>query len=127
MQSESCRVLVVDDNCDAADSAVMLLRLWRHEARAVYSANECLEVAQAFDPDVVVMDLRLPGKDGFAVKEELESLLPGVRVIALTGLTQAHIVRRTREAGFDGYLRKGADPEELKDAVNSQCAIARRL
>jgi CheY-like chemotaxis protein len=127
MASDLCRVLVVDDNCDAADSAAMLLRQWRHEALAVYSGAECLAAAKAFDPDVVLMDLGMPDKDGFAVKDELEKLLPGVRVIALSGFTQAHIVRRTRDAGFTTFLRKGGDPHEIKEAVDSACAIARQL
>ena len=105
----------------------MLLKLWKHEALAVYSASDCLAVAKTFDPDVVLLDLGLPGKDGFAVKEELEKLLPGVRVVALTGFTQEHIVRRTRDAGFADYVRKPAEASEIKQVVDGQCAIARRL
>jgi CheY-like chemotaxis protein len=120
-------VLVVDDNRDAADSAVMLLHIWGHEAVAAYTGTQCLQTAKSFDPDVVLMDIGLPGRDGFEVKEELEQICPGVRVVALTGYTQADIKRRTRAEGFAGHLVKPVEPPELKNAVNEQCAIAKAL
>lgn len=127
MTSSSCKVLVVDDNRDAADSAVMLLQSWGHDARAVYSGAQCTAIAKQFDPDVVLMDLGLPGRDGFAVKEELARICPGVRVLALTGYTQADIVRRTRAEGFAGHLTKPVEAPELEKAVKQQCSIAKAL
>ena len=78
MDGEPCRVLVVDDNRDAADAAVMLLEMWGHEAMTAYSAAECIAVAKMFNPDIVLMDIGLPDKDGFAVKRELEDHCPEV-------------------------------------------------
>jgi CheY-like chemotaxis protein len=125
MAAEPCKVLVVDDNHDAADAAVMLLHIWGHEAVAAYSGLECLALAKTFDPDVVLMDIGLPGKDGFRVKEELEQHCPGVKVIALSGFTQADIVRRSREEGFTDYLIKPAGVTELKHVVDRQCAASK--
>ena len=127
MTTDLCKVLVVDDNRDAADSAVMLLQIWGHEAVAAYNGTECIETAKRFDPDVVLMDIGLPGRDGFGVKEELERTCPGVRVVALTGYTRADITRRVREEGFAAHLVKPVEPPELKNAVNEQCTIAKGL
>jgi CheY-like chemotaxis protein len=127
VMADSCRVMVVDDNRDAADSAVMLLQVWGHEAMAVYSGEHCLVRVKDFDPDVILMDIGLPGLDGFEVKEELEKICPGVRVVALTGYTQADIRRRARKEGFAGHLLKPVEGAELKSAVNDQCSIAKGL
>ena len=106
MTTDPCRVMVVDDNHDVADSAVMLLHGWGHEAIAVYSGEECIAKARDFDPDVILMDIGLPGLDGFEAKDQLEQVCPGVRVVALTGYTQADIRRRARDKGFAGHLLK---------------------
>ena len=125
MDGESCRVLVVDDNRDAADAAVMLLETWGHAAMSAYSAAQCIAVAEAFNPDIVLMDIGLPGKDGFAVKRELEEHCPAARVVALTGFTQADIVRQSRNEGFADHLTKPVEADELKHVVDEQCAIAK--
>jgi CheY-like chemotaxis protein len=125
MEQQSCKVLVVDDNHDAADAAVILLGIWGHEALAAYSPAECIAVASAFDPDVVLMDIAMPGKDGFEVTRELKESCPGVKVVALTGYTQADIVRRSRVDGFEEFLRKPVEASELKNVVDKQCAAAK--
>ncbi len=125
MDGEPCRVLVVDDNRDAADAAVMLLQTWGHEAMTAYSAAQCITVAKGFNPDIVLMDIGLPGKDGFAVKRELEEHCPVARVVALTGFTQADIVRQSRSEGFADHLTKPVEADELKHVVDEQCAIAK--
>jgi CheY-like chemotaxis protein len=121
LSNEPCRVLVVDDHRDGADSAVMLLRVWGHDAIAAYSPQEALALARSFDPDVVLIDIGLPGKNGFDLGQELAQICPGVRLVALTGFTQADIVRRSREAGFASHLVKPVPPPVLKDVVDSQC------
>src|SRR3954462_85216 len=108
MTGQPCRVLVVDDHVDGANATVMLLQMWGHDAMAAYSAEECIATAEAFDPDVVLMDIGLPDKDGFDVNQQLQRLIPGVRVIALTGFTQPDIARRAREDGFVDHLLKPA-------------------
>jgi CheY-like chemotaxis protein len=119
--TEACKVMVVDDNRDAADTAVMLLALWDHEAVAVYSAEECLEVAREFRPDVVLMDIGMPGKSGFDVAGELQQICPSARLVALTGFTRADIRRRAKDEGFADFLVKPVAAEELKDTVDTQC------
>jgi CheY-like chemotaxis protein len=108
--NEACKVLVVDDHHDAADTTVMLLQMWGHEAAAAYTAFQCAEMAKDFDPDVVLMDLGMPRRDGFALKREVEQICPGVRVLALTGYTRADLVRRTRAEGFAAHLTKPVSP-----------------
>ncbi|MEO8467382.1 MAG: response regulator [Gammaproteobacteria bacterium] len=125
MVNDSCKVLVVDDNHDAADTSVMLLHSWKHEAVAVYSAAECITIARQFDPDIVLMDIGLPGMNGIDVAKELQAICPGVRIIGVSGFTQKDIVRRSRAAGFTDYLVKPVAPTELKDAVDTQCSISR--
>ena len=125
MDGEPCRVLVVDDNHDAADAAVMLIQTWGHEAMAAYSGAQCVAIAKEFNPDVVLMDIGLPDKDGFAVKLELEKHCPAARVVALTGFTQADIVRQSRSAGFAYHLAKPVEADELKDVLDQHCTIAK--
>lgn len=127
MTTDSCKVMVVDDNHDVADTAVMLLQGWGHEAIAVYSGEECVAKAKEFDPDVILMDIGLPRHDGFEVKEQVDKICPGVRVIALTGYTQADIRRRARAEGFAGHLLKPVQGSALKSAVKEECEIAKAL
>jgi len=119
--TEACKVMVVDDNRDAADTAVMLLALWNHEAVAAYGADECLDVAREFRPDVVLMDIGMPGKSGFDVAKELQQICPSARLVALTGFTRADIRRRAKDEGFADFLVKPVEAEDLKDAVDTQC------
>jgi CheY-like chemotaxis protein len=116
-----CKVLVVDDDRDNADSAVLLLHVWGHDAVAAYTAEHALELADTFDPDVVLMDIGLPGKNGFEVAKGIQARCPAAKLVALTGFTREHIVRRSREAGFSEHLTKPADPAVLKDVVDTQC------
>jgi CheY-like chemotaxis protein len=103
-----------------------LLASWGHEAVAAYSAQQALEAAREIDPDVAVLDLGLPDKDGFELARELREVIPGIRLIALTGFTRADIVRRAREAGFADHLVKPAPSNVLKDVINSQCEESRK-
>ena len=124
MSSETCKVLVVDDERDTADTAVILLRLWGHEAEAAYSAEDAVSKAFVLDPDVVLVDLVMPEVNGFDLAKELRSICPAAKFLATTGFTQADIVRRSREAGFAKVLFKPAPARVLKEAVDSECAAA---
>jgi FixJ family two-component response regulator len=114
--------MVVDDNHDVADSAVMLLQHWKHEAVAVYSAADCLAIAREFRPDVILMDIGLPGKTGFEVAYELREICPDAKLVAITGYTEADIVRRAKDEGFCDFLLKPVETRALKDAVDTQCS-----
>jgi signal transduction histidine kinase/CheY-like chemotaxis protein len=105
------RVLIVDDNTDAANSLSELLRLDGHTTRPVFSAADALSNVASFAPDVVLLDIGLPGIDGYEVARRLRqtTLSRGTRIIALTGYGQAEDRERTRAAGFDDHLVKPVD------------------
>lgn len=118
---QPCKVLVVDDNHDCADTAAMLLETWGHAVRTAYTPAQATAAAAEFEPDVVLMDVGLPGKDGFEVAREIQALCHGCRIIGLTGFTHADIQRRAKEAGMNGCLVKPADPEVLHKVVEKNC------
>jgi CheY-like chemotaxis protein len=110
----SLRILVVDDLRDAADSLALLLGLMGHAARAAYDGPTALRVACGFKPDVVLLDLCLPGMDGYEVARRLrEETGQDALLVAATGLGREEDHRRSREAGFDRLLLKPLDLDEL--------------
>jgi signal transduction histidine kinase len=110
------KVLVIDDNVDLAESLATLLRLEGHTVQTVHEGQAALATARTSRPEVVLLDLGLPGVDGYEVARQLRKQpeLEGVVLVALTGYGQEEDRRRCREAGFDHHLIKPADPEELK-------------
>jgi PAS domain S-box-containing protein len=113
------KVLVVDDNRDAATSLAFLLNAIGHEARTAHDGSQALVEAEHFLPDVVVLDIGMPGLNGYEVARRLRAMpaLRGLSLIALTGWGQEQDRRRSREAGFDHHLVKPADLGELKRLV----------
>jgi two-component system CheB/CheR fusion protein len=113
------RILVVDDNVDAASSLASVLQLSGHEVRAVYSGAEALAAAEEFKPDYVVLDLNMPGIDGVEVGRRLRASpsAASASLIALTGMGQPADVERTRAAGFDHHLTKPVEPHEVLDLL----------
>jgi signal transduction histidine kinase len=114
------RILVVDDNADAADSLTLLLRLDGHETESVYTPAAALERARTFEPEVILLDIGLPGMDGYEVARRIRSHGSRARLVALTGYGQSEDVRRAREAGFDEHLVKPADPQVLRQKLVPQ-------
>jgi len=110
-----CRVLVVDDNHDAAEAAAVLLSLAGHEVKAVGDAQEAMACAPVFAPDVVVLDIGLPGMDGYELARRLRAMpqTNASLIVALTGYGQRGDRDRAREAGFDHHLTKPAGPDDL--------------
>ncbi|MEX2205477.1 MAG: response regulator [Myxococcota bacterium] len=107
-------LLVVDDNRDAADSLSILPRLRGHRSSVARDGGSAVERALSESPDVVLLDLGLPGVDGFEVCRILrERSLTRARIIAITGYARDEDRRRSLEAGFDGHLVKPVDPEAL--------------
>jgi len=112
------RVLVADDNHDAADSLQRILSLYGYDARAAYDGNAALALGEAFRPHVAVLDIGMPGASGYEVARALrERLGKGVKLIALTGWGQEGDRRRAMEAGFDFHLTKPIDPGVLNDLL----------
>jgi PAS domain S-box-containing protein len=115
------RLLVVDDNQDAARSLAMLLRLRGHEVRIAHDGAAALEIAPSYLPKVVFLDIGMPGMDGYEVARRLREHrgLESVVLAALTGWGQQEDRRRTTEAGFDYHLVKPADAKTLDDLLDA--------
>ncbi len=109
------RVLVVDDNTDAADSLASLLELTGHETRVAYDGLEALQAAAAFKPDVALLDIGLPKLSGYEVARRIreQRWSKGMVLVALTGWGQDHDRQKSKEAGFDEHLIKPVDPAAL--------------
>jgi PAS domain S-box-containing protein len=109
------RVLVVEDNRDAADSLRMLLEVYGYEVAVAYTGPDGVRTATAYCPQVVVCDIGLPGLDGYGVAAALrrDPATAAMTLIALTGYGQDDDRRRAKEAGFDAHLTKPADPAAL--------------
>ena len=117
--SRSNRILVVDDNVDAANSLAMLLLSEGHEVKAVYSGMQALDVLEVFAPDVVVLDIGMPSMSGYEVARRIRTMQQGQAplLIALTGWGQASDKRRAADAGFDEHLTKPVDPNVLMSLI----------
>jgi CheY-like chemotaxis protein len=113
------RVLVVEDNADAAESLALLVRLWGHEVRVARDGPSALELARSFRPEVVLCDLGLPGMDGYEVRRRLrqEAGPGGLTLVAVTGYGHDEDRRRSKEAGFGLHLVKPVDSTALKELL----------
>ncbi|MYM21175.1 response regulator [Duganella sp. FT135W] len=119
-QGSGPRVLVVDDNQDAADSLGELLGALGYRTTVAYDPAHAIALAEEGMPDVAILDIGLPGMDGFALAEHLR-LLPagaGLRLVALSGYGQAHDKLRSRAAGFDAHLVKPINIAELQISLS---------
>ncbi len=137
------RVLVVDDNFDAAESLKEILEEWDCSVLLAHDGLQALDIARAFVPDVVLLDIGLPGLDGYEVARRLRqdwaNGIPflsaeglsgtgrsGPRLIALTGYGQEEDLRRSREAGFDHHLVKPVDLDALENLVVERQPVGSR-
>jgi signal transduction histidine kinase/DNA-binding response OmpR family regulator len=113
------RILVVDDNRDAATSLAMLLELTGHETRVAHDGLEAVQAAESFRPDVVLLDIGLPKLNGFEVARMMRQQPWGkdMTLVALTGWGQEEDRRMSSEAGFDAHLVKPADPVALTELL----------
>jgi signal transduction histidine kinase/PleD family two-component response regulator len=113
------RALVVDDNQDAAESLAMLLSLDGHDVQAVFTPEQALERVSDFHPEVMLLDIGLPGMDGYEVARRVRAMSGGerIRLIALTGYGQTEDRRRALAAGFDDHLVKPVEPERLAQSI----------
>jgi two-component system OmpR family response regulator len=110
------RVLVVDDNQDAAKSLCVLIGLWGHEARAVHDGLGALDEARSYRPDCLFLDINLPGLDGYGLARRLreDPELDRAKLVALSAYSSGEHARRVQKAGFDHQLVKPADPAEIE-------------
>ena len=115
------RLLVVDDNRDAAESMSMLLEMWGHDVAYAYDGPSALETAEQWQPQAVFLDIGLPGMDGYEVAEKLRKL-PHAKdavLIAITGYGQEDDLLRSQRAGIDHHLIKPVAPDALRSLIDS--------
>jgi CheY-like chemotaxis protein len=113
------RILVVDDNRDSADSLVTAFAVLGHDASAAYGGDEALRHLATLRPTLLVLDLSMPGMDGYTLAREIRAL-PGfdrVPIVALSGFGSEADRAKSREAGFDKHMLKPFDLDDLERMV----------
>ncbi|MEO6193434.1 MAG: PAS domain S-box protein [Thermoanaerobaculia bacterium] len=121
----SRRVLVVDDNRDATETLELLLQLWGHEVQSALNGPEALALAVEFRPEIILLDIGLPGMSGYEVARQLRQL-PGFRdvfIVAVTGYGQESDRLHSQEAGFGHHLVKPVQPEVLQELIAAAPAV----
>ena len=120
------RVLVVDDNEDAADSLAMLLSAHGDAVRIAYDGEQAIELESAFAPDVVLLDIGLPKLSGYDVARHIRAARgPDPLIVAITGWGQQEDRDRARQAGFDHHFTKPVDLDRLMELVDRERPRAR--
>jgi CheY-like chemotaxis protein len=121
MATSSRRVLVVDDNRESVETLSMLLRLKGHDTRVAQDGEEAIAVADDYKPHVVVLDLSLPGMDGYEIARKLRERPYGANLVlvALTGWTGQDVRDKAAAAGFDFHLLKPVDWPNLEQVLNA--------
>ena len=110
------RVLIVDDNRDAADILAVLLSMWGYDCRVSYDGASALQTARDYRPDCLLLDIRMPLMNGYTVARRLREQLSleRVKLVALTVCSDEADARRIRESGFDYHLIKPVEANTLK-------------
>ena len=119
IQGPARRILVVDDNVDAAELTATLLTMWGHEVRTLHDGPSVLTAVESFHPELILLDIGLPGMSGYDVARELRQRPEGKGIVlaAMTGYGQDKDRSQSREAGFDYHLTKPLDPNLLEAFV----------
>lgn len=115
------RILVADDNRDAADSLAILLRIGGHEVQVAYDGAEAVHIASGFHPRLALLDIGMPKLDGHAVARHLraQTARRTLYLVALTGWGQPRDRRLAQEAGFDEHFVKPIDPRQIEELIES--------
>jgi two-component system CheB/CheR fusion protein len=118
------RILVVEDMHDSADSMALLLKLWGYQSAIAYDGERAVESATRFCPDVVLLDVGLPGMDGCELARRLRQLpeMAKVLLVAVSGYGREADVQRCKEAGIDRHFLKPVDPVELHELLAQAAA-----
>jgi CheY-like chemotaxis protein len=114
------RILVVDDNADSTETMEMLLKLSGHEVATAHDGESALEKTREFQPEIILLDVGLPGMHGYEVAQRLRSLPENKNlvIIALTGYGQEQDRERAMEAGFDYHFVKPVEFDTLESLLN---------
>jgi PAS domain S-box-containing protein len=117
-------VLVVDDNRDSAESLAMYLELMGHTVSTAFDGEQAITTVQAKRPEVVLLDIGLPGQNGYEIARKIRETAGGreILLVAITGWGQEEDKRRAREAGFDLHLTKPVDPHAIADLLQTPSA-----
>lgn len=120
-KSETLRILIAEDNPDAAECLKALLEGMGYEAHVINDGESVVPAASALKPHVIIMDIGLPGINGYDAARRIRERNPGlhVRIVALTGRDQLIDRQRSAEAGIDHHLVKPANPEVLRQILDS--------
>jgi CheY-like chemotaxis protein len=114
------RILIVDDNPIAADSVAKLLEFMGHATAVAYDGVTAVNVARVFNPDAVLLDLAMPGEDGFGIAYELREMFgTSLRLVALSGFARDQFPTAFGDAGFDAHILKPATAETLERVLLS--------
>ncbi len=118
----SPRILVVDDNRDAVETMALVLSLTGYTVEIAFSGSEALDTAEKMRPDVILMDIRMPGMDGWEVAQQVRwmKLQPPPVLVAITGSDREEDRQHSLEAGFDYHLIKPANPLEIERILRKQ-------
>ena len=116
------KILIVHDNEDFATSMQLLLQAERHEVQVAHDGMAAIDLAKAFKPDVVLLDLGLPGFNGYETAYRLRGIpeLQDVTLIAVSGYAQEEDRQRSKRAGFNKHLKKPVDIEQILEAVQQR-------
>ena len=117
------RVLVVDDNIDAAESLAESVRLDGHVARTAYTGATAVETALEFDPDIICLDIDLPDVSGYEVAERLRRALPNSLIVAVSGWLREDVSTDRKSAAIDQYFLKPANLESLRTLIAGNNAL----
>jgi DNA-binding response OmpR family regulator len=124
-RAERCRVLVVDDNYDAAESLAMMLGVMGYEVRTAHDGLEAVRAADEFIPEAALLDIGLPHISGYDIARHIrKSRGDQVLLVAITGWGTAEDVKRSMDAGFNHHFTKPADPDRLRKILLTECPPA---
>lgn len=114
-KSRALRVLISDDNVDGADALALLVNLEGHEVGVAHDGEEALRVAGRMRPDVAILDIGMPGLNGYEVASRLRQTSDGplMLIVAMTGRDEAEDKQRARSSGFDAHFTKPVEPAAL--------------
>lgn len=122
---QGLRVLVVDDNEDAAESLALILQMDGHMARVAHDGPRAIELARQLQPQVAILDIGMPGMDGYELARQLRALPgPAPLLVALTGWNSEDDLQRAQSAGFDHHLAKPADVARVEQLLTQLRAPA---
>jgi CheY-like chemotaxis protein len=122
--SQQLKILVVDDNRDAADTLVTFLTMEGHAVQVAYGGQEAIDAFETMAPQVVLLDIGMPGMDGYQVARHIRQFPDGqgVKLVAMTGWGQLEDKARAHEAGFSEHMTKPVELNELTALLEKQAA-----